>query len=64
MSYLSFLLASKTHGMSPAAREIRTPKPEIRNDEWAAGFHAQAGEAERALPSGVASMEHWLDLNA
>jgi hypothetical protein len=65
MSDLS-LLFSNVQELSPAAQEIRQPQAEIRNDTWetAACGIAAGLPAEQGLPSGVASMEHWLDLNA
>jgi len=64
MSYLSLLFGASAQGTSPALRELRTPKSEIRIEERDFGSPTTWGENEQMLPSGVASMEHWLDLNA
>jgi hypothetical protein len=67
MSYLSLLFASKAPSTSPAAWEIHHPLSEIRNEERSFGFAAQRdeeGPVDAILPSGIRSMEHWLDLNA
>ena len=72
MSYLSLLFASDACvSLSGAPGAI--PGGEARAFVSAAGplgadatgyAEAAQGPSEEALPSGVASMEHWLDLNA
>jgi len=69
MSHLTLVFASKTHGLSGSsgaiaergfARGETTVLPNL------ASIHT--GEMSRpedcTLPAGIASMEHWLDLNA
>lgn len=70
MSYLSLLL-SRANGMSRASQAGRgsEPRPFASLAESGAletaWYSAEAeGSAEQGLPSGVMSMEHWLDLNA
>jgi hypothetical protein len=70
MSYLSLLLASQSQGMSrPSAgvcvgdeHESFSPAawPEARETTGS----DTSRPMEQALPLGIASMEHWLDLNA
>jgi hypothetical protein len=71
MSSLSILLASNVRGTAPASgaggeyeRGAFAPAawPEARRAAWA--VTPVSSPDEYALPSGVASMEHWLDLNA
>lgn len=67
MSYLSLLFASKAPGMPLPTGEIRNPQSEIRNEECSFGFAAQwaeEGPTDPVWPSGIRSLEHWLDLNA
>jgi hypothetical protein len=64
MSYLSLLFASKAARLSSGVRESHNPQAEIRMEDWNLGSPTRREEGEQTLPSGVASMEHWLDLNA
>jgi hypothetical protein len=64
MSYLSMLFAAKTQGCSLSTREIRNSQSEIQMEDLHFSSSSPAGPSEQTLPSGVASMEHWLDLNA
>jgi hypothetical protein len=72
MSHRSLLFASPASSVvSQARREIADRCPEgafldsSREFGFCAGdFSVRAGEDDCALPSGIASMEHWLDLNA
>ncbi len=67
MSYLSLLFTSVTQGMSNtygASREIELQAFAASNAAERAGDHAGSRADEYLLPSGIASLEHWLDLNA
>lgn len=67
MSYLSLLLASVTQNLSIAV----TAGPEDQAEgycfpdtaECAWSFHPGASD-DYVLPSGIESLDHWLDLNA
>ncbi len=69
MSYLTFLFASKVPGMSKSSgavgeRESAIPAAWPNAAETASSVPSAPWPAEHGLPSGIASMEHWLDLNA
>jgi len=69
MSYLSFPFAAQTptrsmrnvSGASHAAEREGFAEPDTGGS---AGTVAGDGATNYRMPSGVASMEHWLDLNA
>lgn len=67
MSYLSLLLASVTQGLSNTSTASHGNPIEGRGfldtGERACSLHRGASE-EYVLPSGIESLEHWLDLNA
>jgi hypothetical protein len=67
MSYLSVLFASKAHGMTLGSRagaeeEREAFAPEAA--ETARSSPSTSLTAEQALPLGITSLQHWLDLNA
>jgi hypothetical protein len=70
MSYLSLLLSSQSHGMSrpPAGvcvgKQYESFSPTARPDAGETTGSGTSRPVEQALPLGIASMEHWLDLNA
>lgn len=71
MSYRTLLLASANHGMGHASSaHAETQGERMPSLAWpgakeAAGPGVVASRLdEYALPSGIASLEHWLDLNA
>ena len=72
MSCLSLLFPSATHGMAnrsgaggisslSAFRELTPPAPGAFEKAWT-GTGSEPDNYR--LPSGIASLEHWLDLNA
>jgi hypothetical protein len=66
MSYLSLLFPA-TQDMSKMAGMIRETKPEVHTAPNAAeNARTDAGDRSNdyRLPPGIASLEHWLDLNA
>jgi len=63
MSNLSLLFTSNAQALTPAAREIRNAQCETRIAEGDFNFSSRCGEVEQALPSGIHSLDHWLDLN-
>jgi hypothetical protein len=67
MSYLSLLFSSATWGTANASgvnrdddRDFFT-EPDAGEGAWTGG---ENGPEDGLLPLGIASMEHWLDLNA
>jgi hypothetical protein len=67
MSYLSLLFTSATQGMANAPRPCRETEGEAHAaldvlEKMRPG--PTGGPNDYQLPSGVASLEHWLDLNA
>jgi hypothetical protein len=65
MSYLSLLLAAKAHGTNPASGASWECESQVVSSEaWPETRRAASSAGEYGLPSGVTSMEHWLDLNA
>jgi hypothetical protein len=67
MSYLSLLFTSATQGMSDSCGVNR----ETEYEAHVAPHTTESGRIDRGntsndycLPSGIASLEHWLDLNA
>jgi hypothetical protein len=67
MSYLSLLVASVTPGISNRSTASREIEPEVFASSSAAESAwngTRGGADEYLLPSGIASLEHWLDLNA
>jgi hypothetical protein len=72
MSHLSLLFASPASSVLPPARRKtadRRPEGSFLDPSREFGFCTRefsvpTGENDCALPSGIASMEHWLDLNA
>jgi hypothetical protein len=64
MSNQMLLFTLQTHGMPEMEHEVfvRGTKSDAQEARVLDLFTKPAGEI--ALPSGVASMEHWLDLNA
>jgi hypothetical protein len=67
MSYLSLLFASQTQGVVNVSGASREAEHEMFAGPNA-GERAWTGAGDRPddyqLPLGIASMEHWLDLNA
>ena len=69
MSYLSFLFSSQPHtqslrnvsGASRAAEREGFAEPDTGGNAWTTSGD---GAIDYLLPSGILSMEHWLDLNA
>lgn len=67
MSYLSLLFTSATQGMANALQPRRETEGEahaaldVLEKVWP---RMTGGPNDYQLPSGVASLEHWLDLNA
>lgn len=67
MSYLSLLVASVTQGVSIPSTASREIEPEVYASSSAAESAwngTRGGSDEYLLPSGIDSLEHWLDLNA
>lgn len=67
MSYLTFLFSSQTQGMvngSEASRLAEHDGFAASEARGKARIRAGEGSDDYRLPSGVVSMEHWLDLNA
>lgn len=67
MSYLSLLFPSPTQGMAGEPRMSRETETEIRAtpDALERTWIGRGSEAsDYQLPLGIASLEHWLDLNA
>lgn len=66
MSYLSLLLPSATQGMSNdvgMGREIEREVHAVQDAAENACSGTGGGSDHYRLPSGVTSLEHWLDLN-
>jgi hypothetical protein len=70
MSYLSLLLASQSQGMSRPSTGVSLGD---KHESLSPSGWSEARETcdlgtsrpiEQVLPLGIASMEHWLDLNA
>ena len=70
MSYLSLLLASKSQGMSRPSTGVRVGdehesfSPPAWPEAMETSGSGTSRPIEQVLPLGIASMEHWLDLNA
>jgi hypothetical protein len=67
MSYLSLLFRSETRNLSNACTASREVEPDVfpLADASASAWNRPRGAAnDYLLPSGIASLEHWLDLNA
>lgn len=67
MSYLSLLFTSVTQTLSnrsPASRDNPLDVFGIRDAAESAGGGAWGAAEDNLLPAGIASLEHWLDLNA
>lgn len=67
MSYLSLLFASVSQGLSnrsPASRENALDVFGIRDAAESASSGVWGAAEDYLLPAGIASLEHWLDLNA
>jgi hypothetical protein len=70
MSYLSLLLTSNSQGMSRPSgwvcvgEEHESFAPPAWPDARGTINSGTSRPTEQALPLGIASMEHWLDLNA
>lgn len=67
MSYLSLLFTSVTSATSNTCAVSREVAPEAFAGSCAAERardDARSRPDEYLLPSGIASLEHWLDLNA
>jgi hypothetical protein len=67
MSYLSLLYTPATQGLSNAPamsreteREVHTAPDTVKNTFAGTG----SGASNYQLPSGIVSLDHWLDLNA
>lgn len=67
MSYLTLLFPSQTQGMMNVLEASREAEHEVFAEaggcqsEW---MREEEATADHLLPSGIVSMEHWLDLNA
>ncbi len=67
MSYLSLLFSLPMRSLSNASGASRQPEREVFAEPDAieeAWTSAGNGASDYPLPLGIASMEHWLDLNA
>lgn len=67
MSYLTLLFPSQTQGMVNVSEASRETEHELFTDAGAGEkMWTRSGEGteDHLLPSGIVSMEHWLDLNA
>ncbi|HTU92825.1 MAG TPA: hypothetical protein VMF69_22280 [Gemmataceae bacterium] len=67
MSHLSLLFTSAMQGMANDFRKSRESETDVRTapDALERARIGMRGEADDyRLPSGIASLEHWLDLNA
>jgi hypothetical protein len=67
MSYLSLLFTSETQSMSnayPAGREVEPDAFALSDASESAWNGPRGGMNDYLLPLGIASLEHWLDLNA
>lgn len=67
MSYLSLLFTSAVQGMTNASRMIRQTEAEAYAsldalEKVPSGMGSEPEDYR--LPLGIASLEHWLDLNA
>ena len=67
MSYLTLLFPSQTQGMANVSEASREAEHELfTSPDACESAWIGAGDVldDYLLPSGIASMEHWLDLNA
>lgn len=67
MSYLSLLLPTATQGMASEPRMGRETEAEIHaaSDALEGTWTGRGSEtSDYQLPLGIASLQHWLDLNA
>ena len=67
MSYLTLLFPSQTQGMVNVAEASREAEHAVFADAGACEgmwTRSEEGAEDHLLPSGIVSMEHWLDLNA
>ncbi len=67
MSYLSLLFSLPLRSLSNASGANRQPEHDVFAESDAAErawISAGNGPSDSLLPLGIASMEHWLDLNA
>ena len=67
MSYLSLLFPTLTQSESNTSVASWQIEPEVSTSSHAlesVGDSARVESDEYVLPSGIASLEHWLDLNA
>jgi hypothetical protein len=63
MAYLSLLFASAVRG-TPIAPSLSRQTEDEHLTEFAWPNAGEEDTYEDSLPLGIASMEHWLDLNA
>ena len=67
MSYLTLLFPSQTRGMANVSEANREAEHEVfTGTDACENTWTPVGEGpdDCLLPSGIVSMEHWLDLNA
>jgi hypothetical protein len=67
MSYLSLLFTPATQGLSNATERNRESEREFHVPLEAAEITCSgtgSGAGNYRLPSGIVSLDHWLDLNA
>jgi hypothetical protein len=67
MSHLSLLFTPVTQGLSNASEKNREGEREIRTTLDAVEITCSgtgSGVGNYRLPSGIVSLDHWLDLNA
>jgi len=67
MSYTSLLFTSGTQSLSNTCAVSREVEPEVfavADAPESAWNGPRGGANDYLLPSGIASLEHWLDLNA
>ena len=70
MSYLSLLWTSESQGISKSSAGVSVGEqhesfsPPARSNAAETAVPVTGTQIEQVLPSGIVSMEHWLDLNA
>jgi len=67
MSYLTLLFPSQTQGMVNVSEASRQEEHEVFAEAGvceSGWMREEEATADHLLPSGIVSMEHWLDLNA